>query len=161
MYWHTDLRKMMKVKLAIGDVFNFENSQGEYGHGQIIYSDIIQYIVIFERKLKKIASLTEAVISQPLLAGWTSDARFYVRKWKVIGNHPSIPSIKLPEYKIEIDRKIWVTDVHGKLLRLASTEEEQSLGFQKSYSPITFEKAFWAYHGGLPWEHRFEELRVA
>jgi immunity protein 26 of polymorphic toxin system len=148
---------MMKLKLSIGDVFRFAKSADTWSYGQILLSEIIQYIIIFEPVFKEIPTLEHIVSSPLLLCGWTSDARFYSGDWEIVENMPS-REFTFPEYKVEISGKTWVTDVDGKPLRLATTEQARNLHFKSSNSPIAFEKAFKAYHGDLPWESRFEQL---
>lgn len=150
----------MRLKLKTGDIFRFGDSNDRFGYGQILRSDIIQYIVIFEPVFDANASLEEVLMSQLLLAGWTSDARFFSGDWEVVGNRVLGHVFKFPEYKIEISGDTWVTDVDGKPLRLATPDEARHLLFQTSHAPIAFEKAFRAHHGRLPWEPRFDQLRV-
>lgn len=148
---------MMKLRLSTGDVFRFAKSAKEWGYGQILRTDIIQYIVIFEPVFQDNAILSDIAVSQLLLCGWTSDARFYSKDWEIVGNTPT-RAFSFPEYKVEISGRQWVTDVDGNTLRLATTREAKTLCFQSSHSPIAFEKAFKAHHGDLPWESRFEQL---
>jgi hypothetical protein len=87
-----------------------------------------------------------------------ADALFFGRDWKVVGNVARRADFIFPEYKVGMSGETWVTDIDGKLLRLATWEEAKTLSFKSSDSPISFEKAFKAYHGQLPWEPWFTEL---
>jgi hypothetical protein len=148
---------MIRLKLSTGDVFRFAKSAEEWGYGQILRSDIIQYIVVFEPAFQSNAALGDIVKTQLLLCGWTADARFYSGDWERVGNMPAM-AFSFPEYKVGISGRQWVTDVEGNALRLATPDVAKTLRFQSSESPITFEKAFKAHHGDLPWESRYEEL---
>lgn len=152
------LSLIMKKKLKSGDLLSFPVSESNSGYGQILHSDIIQYIVIFEPKLKRDISLDEVLSSLPLLQGWTMDARIWSGQWHLVGHARPIWNIELFEFKLELEGRMWVTDLNGNRLRLATPDEVTKLKFHRSYSPIAFEKAFKAYHGLLPWEERFDSL---
>src|SRR3712207_7835463 len=68
-------RVMKRIKLARGDIFAFEKSSSEWGCGQILRSNILQYVVVFEPTFRH-DSILEAVNAKPLLCGWTMDGRF-------------------------------------------------------------------------------------
>jgi hypothetical protein len=148
---------MKRIKISKNDVFRFLSSAEAWGYGQVLRTDIIQYIVVFRPELPINSKLEEIAMSPPLLCGWTSDARFYSDDWFIVGSAPAQTHF-FPEYKVQISEKFWVTDVDGKVLRLATTREARGLPYKSSNSPIAFEKAFKAYHGRLPWESRFDEL---
>jgi hypothetical protein len=133
----------------------------EHGYGQVLKSDILQYVIVFEPIFGQSSNLEDVVVSPILLSGWTADARFISGDWDVVGNIPPPGNFVFPEYKIESSGRIWVTDNDGELLRLADAEEAARLCFGGSHSPIAFEKAFWAHHGRAPWEPRFERMRAA
>ena len=161
MHWLSILSAMttVKPKLSVGDIFRFGDPENGWGYGQILRTDIIQYIVVFEPIFGIEAKLEEIAASALLLSGWTSDARFFSGDWQIVGNKAP-RHVVFPEYKLGMSGDTWVTDVDGNLLRLATSEEAERLLFQTSHSPIAFEKAFKAHHGDLPGEHRFEQLRV-
>lgn len=149
----------MARKLRAGDVFRFRGRMQGWGYGQILLSDIIQYIVVFEPKFADNTTLNDVVSSSVLLSGWTMDAKIYHGDWEIVGNISPI-KFRFPQYKVNMSGQTWITDVNGKLLRLATVEESRGLSFKSSNSPIAFEKAFRAYHGDLPWEAYFDELRA-
>jgi hypothetical protein len=148
------------MKLSAGDLFRFAGPRNAWGCGQILFSKILQYIVVFEPRFIDTAQPSLIVSSRPLLAGWTMDGRFYTGQWEVVGHCDPIDNIRFPFFKVGISGRTWVTDWLGKPLRYASLDEEQQLTFKKSYSPIIFEDAFNAYHGDLPWESRFDAMRA-
>lgn len=161
MYWNTSLPKIRRKKIYVGDVFRFGPSPLEQGYGQVLKSDILQYVIVFEPIFDQSSNLEDVGRSPILLSGWTADARFISDDWKVVGNIPSPENFAFPEYKVESSGQIWVTDNEGEHLRLASVAEAARLCFRASHSPIAFEKAFWAHHGRLPWEDRFDRMRAA
>ena len=156
------MQKRMKraSTISTGDIFQFRIPGGNCGYGQVIRSDILHYIVIFRPILPCAAEMQSIPSAEIILAGWTMDARFYSGDWQVLGNRQIDDHIELPNYKVEMSGKIWITDVDGKIIRPANTEEISSLRYKSSNSPIAFEKAFQAYHQQIPWEARFDELRA-
>jgi hypothetical protein len=161
MHWDTTMpTRSMNASISTGGVFRFAGVGNGYGYGQILLSKTLQYVAVFQPVLGDDIDIERVLTYPALLAGWTMDGRFYSGDWSLIGIAPPRVDIKLPEYKVEFSGETWVTDVEGNLLRLASSREQARLLFRKTYSPIAFEKAFRAYHGELPWEARFDELRV-
>lgn len=152
---------MRRKKIYAGDVFRFGSDPFEQAFGQVLKSDILQYIIIFEPIFGEDSSLEVVAMSPCLLSGWTADARFISGDWTRMGSIDPPRNFVFPEYKVESSGRIWVTDNDGKHLRLASVKEAARLCYRASHSPIAFEKAFWAYHGRLPWEDRFDRMRVA
>lgn len=160
MHRDTDLQTAaMKLKLSTGDIFRFRVPRHGFGYGQILRTDIIQYIAVFEPIFKSNAKLEDVSSSPLLFSGWTSDAKFFSGDWQVVGN-VAPRRIIFPEYKVGVSGDTWATDVEGELLRPITPDEAEHLTFRTSHSPIAFEKAFGAYHGDLPWEERFDQLRV-
>lgn len=150
-----------KKRIEFGDIFRFTSGLSEYGCGQIIKSNILQYIIVFEPIFGQEINLCEALMSPILLSGWTSDARFISGDWDIVGQASPPRNFPFPEYKVESAGQIWVTDNDGRHLRVADEAEVARLYFRGSHSPIAFEKAFWARHGRRPWESRFNGLLVA
>lgn len=160
MYWITYLPKITRKKIYVGDIFRFGLVPSEQGYGQVLKSDILQYIIVFEPIFEQSSNLEVVARSPTLLSGWTADARFISGDWNVVDNIPPPENFVFPEYKVESSGRIWVTDNEGEHLRLANAREASRLCFRASHSPIAFEKAFWAHHGRLPWEPRFERMRA-
>jgi Immunity protein 26 len=150
----------MKIKVVSGDIFRFEVSDRLFGYGQVLHSNSLQYIVVFEPEFCGNYPVEKIVTSPPLLSGWTSDALFYHGRWHIVANMALFQSVIFPNYKVEFDKETWVTDFHGKLLRLATQGESTSLEFKGSESPISYEKAFKAHHGRLTWQPWYEGLRA-
>lgn len=152
---------MKRVKIYPGDVFRFGSAPLEQGYGQVLKSDILQYIIIFDQIFNHASKLHEVTSSSLLLSGWTSDARFISGDWKTVGSTRTPRDFIFPEYKVESAGRIWVTDNDGKHLRLADEQEASQLYFRGSHSPIGFEKAFWAHHGRGSWDDRFNRMLIA
>ncbi|HYG29065.1 MAG TPA: Imm26 family immunity protein [Allosphingosinicella sp.] len=148
-----------RIKISGGDIFRFSAGTDGYGYGQVLVTDIIQYIVVFEPVFSSTATIEEVIREDRLLAGWSSDALMWHGQWLIVGNAPPI-DFTFPQYKIQIEGQTWVTDFKGKSLRLATTDEARDLRFHTSNAPITFERAFKAYHGLLPWKAHYDELRL-
>lgn len=156
-----DLQKMRRKKIYVGDVFRFGSTSSEQGFGQVLKSDILQYIIVFSPIYREDSNLEHVAMSPILLSGWTADARFLSGDWVRVGNIVPPGNFVFSEYKVESSGRIRVTDNDGNHLRLANALEAACLYFGGSHSPIAFEKAFWAYHGRLPWEDRFDRMRAA
>jgi hypothetical protein len=152
---------MRRKKIYVGDIFRFGPTPLEQAYGQVLKSDILQYVMIFEPVFEEGSNLEDVMISPTLLSGWTADARFIHGDWKLVGNSAPPGDFVFPEYKVESAGEIWVTDNDGKHLRPADPQEAARLYLRSSHSPIAFEKAFWAYHGRRPWEDRFNRLLYA
>lgn len=148
-----------RQKIRMGDIFRLDVAPEKYGFGQVLLTDILQFIVIFEPLYLKDEPIEAIRRSNLLLAGWTSDALFWHGRWKIVGNLPPL-DFEFPEYIVDIEGRRWVTDVTGNCLRLATPHEARKLTFRFSSAPIAFEKAFKAHHGILPWEPQYEKLRV-
>lgn len=151
---------MRRRKILEGDIFRFKALSVGWSYGHVLISDILQFVIVFEPVFDKQPNLHGLIEMPPLFSEWTADARFRSGDWEVVGNIPPVGDFAFPEYKVGMSGQTWVTDVHGKLLRLATADEEGRLGFGGSHAPIAFEKAVRAWHGDLPWEPRFDELRV-
>jgi hypothetical protein len=160
MYWHEVVWTMKRRKILEGDVFRFKARPDEWSYGHVLISRILQFVIVFEPIFDSDPNLDDLVEMPPLFSGWTADARFLSGDWEVVGNIPPVGDFVFPEYKVGQSGQTWVTDVHGKLLRLATADEERRLGFNGSHAPIAFEKATRAWHGDFPWESYFDELRV-
>jgi len=149
------MRKNRKIK--VGDLFQFKVSDMSCGLGQVLISEILQYICIYE-PIYPVEFIPQNLSKEKqLLSGWTMDGRFFSGDWTVIGNFPVDPNLLYPEYKVGFGSDCWITDVMGNLLRRATIEEEQFLRFESSYSSILYEEAFHAHHFG-GWESRFDDL---
>jgi hypothetical protein len=148
-----------RIKISAGDVFRFSADADGHGYGQVLVTDIIQYIVVFEPVFSPTVLISKVLSAKRLLSGWSSDALIWHGQWHIIGNAPPIEFV-FPQYKIEIEGRTWITDFKGRALRLATKEEAIRLRFHTSSAPVTFERAFKAYHGLLPWKAHYDELRL-
>jgi Immunity protein 26 len=146
-----------KKGIEAGDIFCFQVSAKGFAYGQVLISNILQYIIIYEEILDQISSLN-AEASPILLSGWTMDAKLRNGDWEIVGRIDPPTAVEFPLYKVGISGQMWVTDVRGCTLRLATAEEEAGLSFQSSHSPGLYEDAFKAHHGLAPWESYFEKL---
>lgn len=150
--------KKKQRKIKVGDIFLFGNSDQGWGCGQVMLSDINQYIVIYEPIISYSKFSLEDITSfKPLIAGWTMDARFLSGHWDILGDIDFLPDVPFPEFKVKIKNNIWVTDIYGKKLRPAERMRDKALPNKFSMSPVAFEKAFWAHHDNM-WESRFDKL---
>lgn len=154
-----DLQMKARRKICAGDIFNFSVGDNGFAVGQVIISNILQYIIVFEPVFSEHVTVQEATKATPLLAGWTSDALIYHGHWKIAAQTDPVPFV-FPEYKIGIEGQTWVTDVHGDCIRLATPSESENLRFRFSNSPIVFEQAFKAHQGMLPREEHVAEIYV-
>ncbi|HWX90512.1 MAG TPA: hypothetical protein VNY75_09420, partial [Rhizomicrobium sp.] len=100
-------------KISVGDVFRFGNSEDGWGYGQVIFSKTLQYIVVFEPLFQGEYALQQVIASPILLAGWTMDGRMQSGAWELQGNLKLIAKVDLPQYKVMISDRLWVTDVWG------------------------------------------------
>lgn len=150
-----------ELKLSPGDVFRFGSSMMGWAYGQILISGTLQFVVVFKPifQAAAIPPLVDVVRSPILLNGWTMDARIQSGSWEVLGNTSAPPAFSFPEYAVEIEGRIWVTDVEGRQLRQASQNEKVTLRHKSSHSPIAYEKAFWAFHTD-EWERRFDGMLI-
>lgn len=147
-----------RKNIKAGDVFRFEVNSNRFAYGQVIFSDILQYIIIYEPILDggiPISSLESLPI---LLAGWTMDAKMQIGDWEGVGRIDPPSVVWLPKYKVAMSGQTWVTDVHGRVLRLATKGEEANLFFKSSYSPMLYKDAFKAHHRLAQWESYFDKL---
>ena len=152
-----NLQMNKRRRIKSGDIFRFAVESNISGFGQVLLSDIIQFIVVFEPLFDSDTGAHPARTSQTLLAGWTSDALFWHGRWEVVDNVPPI-HYRFPEYIVEIEGRTWVTDINGHPIRLATPAEAKELTLSFSSAPIAFERAFKAHHGFLPWDSRYQEL---
>jgi hypothetical protein len=150
--------KKNRKKILAGDIFRFPISQIDFGYGQVILSDIIQYIVVYELIMGDVFPYHEINSLEILLCGWTSDAKIYVGDWEIVERISPPTTIEFPVYKVGIAGETWITDVEGRALRRATSREARELPFKASHSPIAYEQAFKAHHGLGPWEPWFEQL---
>jgi hypothetical protein len=57
--------------------------------------------------------------------------------------------------------KLYVTNVSGEIIDLASVHESELLDYQFSSTPIIFQDAFEALHGFGEWKDHFNKLTPA
>jgi len=142
-----------------GCVFRFGASKTGWGYGVILESDITLLIGIYKPIMRSNEfdpkRLNDATL---LLSGWTQDGSFIDGDWAPVGRINPLPSIRHPEFKVNVEGKTWVTDYKANLRRLANAKEESELNFHFSLSPNLYEKAFWAHHGQGEWIPYFDKL---
>jgi hypothetical protein len=148
---------IQRRKIVAGDVFRFRTGADLWGYGQVLLTDIIQYIVVFAPLFPADAPHFEIINSPVLFAGWTTDALIWNGRWEVVDNLSPV-SFKFPEYKVGIEGRTWISDVTGQVIRPATRIEAQKLSFKTSNSPIIFQEALEAHHGLKAWKPYFEEL---
>lgn len=147
-----------KRKIRAGDVFRFEVLPNRFAYGQVVFSDILQYVVIYREIMDGMTPLSNLNSSAIILSGWTTDAKMQAGDWEIIGRIDPPSEVLLREYQVAMSDQTWVTDVHGRALRPATKKEEASLYFKSSQSPMLYEDAFKACHGLARWESYFNKL---
>lgn len=150
-----------RVRLKEGDIFYFSDNEKRCGVGQIIVKEINEYILVFDKIIKEDdVHRVEIKDLTPIFGGWTSDARVNSGDWKIIGNSPYRHPYEFPLFKVQIDDEYWVRDAFRNKLHVASSHEIETLNLPFSWSPIAYEKAFWAWHGEKDWEDRYEKTLI-
>ncbi|WP_439485204.1 Imm26 family immunity protein [Blastomonas fulva] len=158
--------KRKRVKLSEGDVFELTLPDDRFGFGIIVKRGGLKnggtpYIAIFKSAFMERPNLATLVADEVALAGWTMDGLVYHDRWKVIAHDALRPSVPLPNFKVLMDGKVYVTDVQGQLIGEATRAEQELLDFQFSCAPIRFQHAFEALHGSGEWQDGYEKLTPA
>lgn len=160
----TDTKKKRKrIKLSDGDVFELGLPDGRFGYGIVVKRGKLKnggtpYVAVFGSAHEERPDLAEIVADRVALAGWTMDALIYHGRWTVIGQSLSVPAVPLPNFKVEVAGKIYATDVDGKLIDEATSDERDLLDNKWSRAPIAFQNAFEALHGFRDWKEDYNEL---
>jgi hypothetical protein len=154
------------VKLSEGDVFELTLPDGRLGYGIIVKRGKLKgggtpYIAILGSAHENRPSMEALARDEVAFAGWTTDALVYHGRWNVIAHDAPLPSIPLPNFKVEMDDKLYVTDVDGELIDEATRAERELLDYQFSRSAIGFQDAFEALHGFGEWDTSYEKLTPA
>jgi hypothetical protein len=83
-------------------------------------------------------------------------------RWSVIGHAPIVGDIPIPVYVIPVglDRIFHVQDINGNLVRLATSNEAETLRMPKSFSPALVEDAIRAVNGLGDWLPNYDDMRA-
>ncbi|OYX65368.1 MAG: hypothetical protein B7Y88_09340 [Sphingomonadales bacterium 32-64-17] len=158
--------KHKRVKLSEGDVFEFSLPDGRFGYGTIVKRGVLKnggtpYIAMFRSAYLERPNLAAIAADEVALAGWTTDGLVYHGRWNVIGNDLLRTSVLLPNFKVLIDGRVYLTDVQGQIMCEATQAEEELLDFQFSSAPLIFQSAVEALHGFGEWKDYYVKLTPA
>lgn len=136
-----------KIRAKIGDVFAVPIDEKTYGYGQIVAGGKPKCYVMYNIRSEEHPDINIITSSRIIFLAHTIDIRIEDGVWEVLGNYPVKQNIVLPEYKVDTPKGIMVTDYEGKLLRIATKEEEERLYTSKSHSPVAIEKSIKTWFG--------------
>lgn len=158
--------KRKRVKLSEGDVFELTVPDGKFGYGIIVKRGGLKnggtpYIAMFRPLYDKRPDVRELIREEVVLAGWTMDALFYHGRWNVIAHDLPLPRVPFPNFKVKMDGKFYVTDVHGQTVMEATAAEQELLDYRFSRAPVGFQDAFEALHGFSEWQVCHDKLTPA
>ena len=149
-----------RVRLKDGDIFSFALDDGRLGIGQVIEAKPYLYITILRDPTSDPVDLNSIRTHEILLCGRTMDALFFHDRWHVVGNLP-VPPVPRPWTKVQSSGQRWISDFHGRtLIRRATDDEWARLDFHSSVSPITYQRAFNAWHGLADMEPYYAPLFI-
>ncbi|MFM7350143.1 MAG: Imm26 family immunity protein [Erythrobacter sp.] len=156
-------RRRKNIELKCGDVFELALPDGRCGYGIVVNQGVLPdggtpYIAIFSTAYAEPPSVFEATQDKVALQGWTTDALIYRGEWKLIAHGAPIPAIHFPNFKVTSDAKVWVVDVSGQPIDVATPQEIDVLDYQFSSTATIFKKAFEALHGFGEWKSHFDKL---
>lgn len=162
----TPTTRRSRIKLREGDVFELAVPDGRLGYGVVVKGGVLKnggtpYVAILKNLYVERANLRQLEADQVALAGWTMDGSFYRGDWKIIDHSDRQPDVSLPNFKVEDAGTFYVTDIEGKIIRLATPAEQKLLDFQFSRSPRLFQDAFEALHGLREWRDDYKKLTPA
>src|SRR4051794_32821450 len=111
--------KRKRIKLREGDVFELAVPDGRFGYGIVVKRGGLKnggtpYVAMFGSLHDERPNLAGLIGEEVVLAGWTMDALVYHGRWNVVAHDLPRPSVPLPNYKVEVDGRFYVTDVEGR-----------------------------------------------
>ncbi|MBL1279820.1 MAG: hypothetical protein COA33_006095 [Fluviicola sp.] len=152
------------MKLKEGDIFTIPINNQFIGLGQIIYMpNKKNYMIIVFKERYEVSSvpLDLFTVSQGdiFLMGYTVDAKFYHKHWKVIGNvEVNLGRIRLPYFKLGIiEKEMLVINYQGKEIGQA-TKEDLKLNYKTVIAPVRFENALKYLYNEREWNSSFNEI---
>ena len=150
-----------RVRLKRGDIYRFDLDETRYGVGQIVEPGKVFYITVLRTPVLHGFDLEMLDTRDILLCGWTTDALFFHERWHVIGSLPVQEDVvPRPCSKVRVEGKPWISDFRAQPVRPATRYEWEHLDYHRSHSPITYQKAFQAYHGLEPVEPYYADLSI-
>jgi hypothetical protein len=158
-------KKRKRIKLSEGDLFELNLPDGRFGYGIIVKRGKLNnggtpYIAVFASAHKERPNLASLVGEPVALMGWTTDALVYHDQWRVIAHNLPRPNLPLPNFKVEMGGKFYVTDTNGRVIDEATPSERELLDYKSGRAPIAFQNAFEALHGLRDWQENYDELRA-
>lgn len=142
-----------------GDLFELVAPDGRLGYGLVVEGGGCPYIILFRGLHESRPAAEELVNEEIALVGWTMDSWFYHGRWMVMGKlNPDQVDVPYPTYVVGVNGELHATDYKGKVLRPLRPEEEGSLDYKSSRSPIGFQNAFLALHGYRKWDAADDKL---
>jgi hypothetical protein len=152
--------KPKRVTLKPGDVFEMPLADGRIGYGVIVRGGGVPYVIILRSIHDVRPELSELANDGIALVGQTMDALIYHGRWTIVfRDYPTRPDVPFPNWKVQIDGQMVVTDFSGQqVLGRASPEETDFLDFKFSRAPIAYQNALEALHGLRAWEESYEKL---
>lgn len=146
------------MKLNKGDIFTIPISEKSYGIGQIL--DIPRkdtlIIIVFKDIVtnEEVLNLEDILSKEPVFLGYTVDALFYHKRWRVIKNYiNNLLGMPLPYNKIGDYENMYITNYKGEKVRKALKKEFDALMYETHIAPIRFQNALKSLHGIGEWVH--------
>lgn len=153
--------KPKRVKLLRGDLFEFSAPDGRLGYGVVVIPGGVLHAAFMKTLHYTRPSSEELVADGIALVGTTMDSLFYHGRWNVITrNFPIPPNIPFPNWKVQINGELRVTDFEGQLHWPIRPGEIDLLDYKTSRAPIAFQKALEALNGIGDWRESYEELTL-
>jgi hypothetical protein len=159
----TSNSKQKRIRLKAGDVFEMPVSNGKFGYGTIIVCRKIIYVIIHKRLYLRAPAIGQLTSDEIAFVGWTMDAMIYHGDWTVVlHDYPTRSDIPYPNWKVELEGQMVVTDFTGeRFLGPIGADEVDLLDFQTSRSPMVFQHALEALHGLGEWNQGYVEMTPA
>lgn len=153
-------RRKSVVKVEVGTVFTIEVCENRLAFGQVVTEGKPKLIAVFDF-FTDITPPIEVLIEKKILfLTHVVDNAIAEGRWISIGN-TKVTNFVLPNYKVETNDGCMVTDHSGRILRVATIEEERTLKFRDSVTPAVIESALKARIGILEWTKYYDRILYA
>jgi hypothetical protein len=154
---------MIRPEGKIGDIFLVPIDEGRFVFGQIIdeYKATL-LVAIFEGVFRRgIDTIAELKKRSPILLASTFDALLHNGSWPILGaDLDSLRECERPEFLVGSNESCLVEDFHGRVMRKASAQDVEQLGYRNVVAPIRVQRATQAVNGVGEWQDSFDRLRV-
>ena len=155
-------KKRKVIRLNAGDVFEFTASDGRLAYGVVVIGGKVPYVIILKSLHKTAPKLADLASDEIALVGWTMDALVHHGRWRVVmHDYPARPDIPYPNWKLDLEGNLCVTDFSGKHSLGRLRPDEAHLDFRWSRAPIAFQLALEALHGFGEWREDYSKLLAA